>query len=161
MAAPAKAGPVKRASQSRGGAPARKGAAVHSFRVPYRYDLKAAEIVHPIGVCLKCYKVVEPFARRYSKTVAQGEWLYVHKHPLAFVVLEQDSSGKRGVRTVGGVPSSLAHLVKEAWVEHGADIYFVEDAVKEWLRLAKEGREEDLVITEVDGVVQLTVAGDW
>jgi hypothetical protein len=129
--------------------------------MPYQYRFKVVEITHPIAVCMRCFKVVKPTARRYSKNGAQGEWCYVHEHPLLFVILKQDGAGRREVRTAGRVPGSLAHLVREVWVERGVDIFFVEDAVREWLYLAKQGREEDLVIVEVNGNVELVEAGDW
>ena len=135
--------------------------APHVYRMPYQYRFKVVEITHPIAVYMRCFKVVKSTARRYSGTGAQGEWCYVHEHPLAFVVLVQDGAGRREVRTAGRVPSSLVRLVRETWVERGLDIFFVEDAVREWLYLAKQGREEDLVVVEIGGNVELVEAGDW
>jgi hypothetical protein len=162
--APAWAGscnPAQVSGAGSGASPARKETQPHIFRMPYRYDFKTGEIAHPISFCLKCHRIVKPFARRYSGNAVRGEWIFVHEHPLAFVVLEQDSSGRREVSVVGKAPGSLAYLVKDAWVGHGTDIFFVEDAVKEWLHLAREGREEDLLIVEVNGTVELVEAGEW
>jgi len=135
--------------------------ASHVYKMPYQYRFKVVEINHPIAVCLRCFKVVEPSARRYSGNGTQGEWCYVHEHPLAFVVLEQDGAGKREVRATGEAPDGLIRLVREVWVEHGMDIFFAEDAVKEWLRLARQGREENLVVVKVGGNVELEAEYEW
>jgi hypothetical protein len=130
--------------------------------MPFRHTLKTGAVTYPIAVCLKCCKVIEPSAREYSKTGAHGKLYYAHEHPLKFVILRQTNSGKRSVATKNSVPEDLAAVVKEAWVELGQPVDFVEHVVREWVFLYGEGREEDLVlIPNPDGSVSVIEAGDW
>jgi hypothetical protein len=84
-------------------------------------------VTRPIGVCELC-GVVEPVARLGSKTGTHGEWVYRHKHPLAFLILESSNTGRRSY-SIEGQPSAWLRQHLEAagnvWVRYRthADVY--------------------------------------
>jgi hypothetical protein len=100
-----------------------------------------------IAICRTCGKVVKLGC--------------VHSHPLVFVKLKETKSGERSVSFTGKVPDHLTAMIKEAWIEHKTDVSFIENLIDEWFYLAREGREEDLVIVNTNGVVGLVEGGDW
>lgn len=110
-------------------------AQVYTYKMPYRFCAKAAGLTYPIAICLECGKVIEPTREEYSRTGSHGTWYYVHKHPLAFIVLEQSNSGKgkRKVEAIGGVPEQLVDVVRDAWLYLGASIESVEGIIDYWL----------------------------
>jgi len=155
--------PAQVSGAGSGASPAHTATAQYTYEMPYRRCIKRNCMTYPIALCLRCKKLVKPVRSELSKTGAHGMLYFAHRHPLAFVVLEQTNSGKRSVHFVGEVPEDLVWKVRIAWVDYGTDVNFVKNLVDEWLYLAKEGcgREKDLTIVEVDGKVGLVEAGDW
>jgi len=133
----------------------------YTYKMPFRKCRKTDGITYPIAICFVCKTVVKPNRKEYSKTGAHGTFYYVHKHQLSFVVLKQTNSGKRSVQFIGNIPEHLAYLVKEAWLEYETDVRFIEDIVNDYLYLSREGREENLVLSEVNGKVSLIEGGEW
>ena len=86
-------------------------------------------ITRPIGVCELC-GVVEPVARRSSKTGTHGEWFYRHEHPLAFLVLESSNTGRRSYYIEGSPPAWIRQQLERAgnvWVQYRNYIDVYED----------------------------------